>query len=399
LTDLSVPLRRQGTPAPTLLIMSNYSNRTGYAWRNIHRLFNRVGEAFLATGVGVAVSFRELEPPVDCLDPELGSRVLELDPDPRTPGSLLRLLGALRAENVRFLYLTDQRSVSLRYALFRLAGVRRILVHNRVSVPDPSRITVPDRSIRGLVKWMAARLAPIRADRTYAVSDFVRDRLVLKGRLPRDRAVTILNGIDVEAFASPPRQPREGVVRIFAGSRASRFKGIQVLIQAAARLRETHGIEDFLVTYAGDGPDLKDFRDLADSLGLSRHVRFLGEVPSTQEFVADSDIVVVPSIWGDACPSSVSEALASGAAVVATTVGGVPEIVGSGDNALLVPPDDVVAMTDALAHLISNAEARDRVARNGSARAWEALDQDRYHSEVIERMLEDCGILLGEVQS
>jgi glycosyltransferase involved in cell wall biosynthesis len=272
----------------------------------------------------------------------------------------------------------------------RVAGVRRIIVHNRISVLDPSPATKVDRSVRGVVKWLAARTPLIRADRTYAVSDFVRRRLTLRARIPEHRVVTILNGIDLSRFQGEARN-RTSALRVFAAARATKAKGVDVLIRAAALLREHHGLEDFSIDYAGDGPDLSHFRQMVREMNLDRHFRFLGELPSTVENLRSADVVVVPSVWGDACPSAVAEGLASGAALVTTRVGGVPELVGDEQNALVVPPNDPEALAAAIATLARDEQLRVRIARLGIQRARDALDEVRYHSAVVQHLLGDFG--------
>jgi glycosyltransferase involved in cell wall biosynthesis len=247
-----------------------------------------------------------------------------------------------------------------------------------------------------MFKATAGRSDLLAADRVYAVSDFVRARLVLKGRMPDDRIRVIPNGIDLQRFAPNPPEPLDNRrIRIFTGARASVHKGIEVLVHATERLRSHHGIQGFEVTYAGDGPTLPALRALVAELDLRDCFHLLGEVPSTEQLQKEADIIVVPSIWGDACPSSVSEGLASGKPVVATRVGGVPEIVGDEHNAVLVEPSDPDALADALARLIRDPECRRELGRRGRARAEAALDESRYHAEVIAQMLSDCGLSNG----
>jgi glycosyltransferase involved in cell wall biosynthesis len=126
-------------------------------------------------------------------------------------------------------------------------------------------------------------------------------------------------------------------------------------------------------------------------MNLDRHFRFLGELPSTVENLRSADVVVVPSVWGDACPSAVAEGLASGAALVTTRVGGVPELVGDEQNALVVPPNDPEALAAAIATLARDEQLRVRIARLGIQRARDALDEVRYHSAVVQHLLGDFG--------
>ena len=373
-----------------ILLVGNYSNLTGYAWNNIYRLYDRIALEFKNKGCSVFLSFAEYQAPLLWDNADAIDGVFVLPPKPRGVRDLFRWVDVIRKHDIRFLYLTDQGGWSWVYGLFRLAGVKRILVHSRVSVPDP-RPAAPETGLRGLLKWFLGSIALISATRIYAVSEFVRNRFVMKGRLPGNKVVTILNGVDLERF--PPVAPRDTdeIIRIFCGARASFHKGVQVLIRAAAILRDHHELTNIRITYAGNGPDFVEFVRLADSLKLSDSFVFLGEVSTTESLVAGADIVVVPSIWGDACPSAISEALAAGKPLLATRVGGVPELVGDGGAALLVEPDDAVEMAEGIATLVRCKQKRSSLAKLARERAEAALDERRYHAQVIKQMINDCG--------
>lgn len=376
---------------PGILLASNFSNRTGYAWNNIHRLFEVLAQEFQSHGYAVWVSFHELEPPVELGDDGAVDGFIEFHSRPSGLRELPAWLAKIRRLGIRIAYFTDHPSAHHRYALLRLAGVRRIIVHNRISVADP-RPVQPERGLRGALKWLSARLPFFSADRTYAVSDFVRDRLVYKARVPARRVLTILNGVDLERFSPAHRVSSDSTVSVFCGGRASPHKGIDVLIEAAARLRERDGFPAFRLRYAGDGPELASLKQKARDLGLGESFQFLGRVESTASLVREADIVVVPSTWGDACPSTISEALACGKALVATRVGGVPEQVGDPPAALLVEPNDAAALAEAIASLVLDPGRRARLETAARARAEAALDQRRYHQQVIAQILSDCRI-------
>lgn len=370
-----------------ILLAANYSNRMGYAWNNIYRLFNVIAREFLSKGYPVIVSFSMIEGTVDKFDHELNIKFIEYAPNNRSHKNSVRLLKIIRQHNIRYVYFTDQRSIDYRYAFMRFAGVKRIVVHSRISVSDPNPAKYDD-SINGFIKGLLGRWHLITADRVYAVSDFVRERLILKNRIPAHRVVKILNGIDVDSFK--PSRSKENMstkepLRIFASGRATSQKGVHILIESAALLRCRTNI-DFQVRYAGDGPELSSFRLMAQKYRLGDCFEFLGELDTTRKEVSAADIIVVPSIWGDACPSSVSEALASGKSLVATSVGGVPEIVGDDECAILVPPNDPEQLCHALEHLLSSAGLRIAMGARARRRAECALDQRLYHRAVIEQL-------------
>jgi glycosyltransferase involved in cell wall biosynthesis len=378
-------------PSPAVLLVSNYSNRTGYAWNNIHALYSELAHACRQRGLRVLVSFRHIEGDVDCIDHSSVDGILTLPPLPYSLAAALRWVRALRRENIRYIYFTDQDQLAWQYALFRVFGVRRIVMHSRISVPDPLPAQ-PATGMWGATKWLASRLPWLRADQVYAVSDFVRNRLIAKGRFPADRIITILNGVDLDRFCPVGSSADRDLVTVFTGSRATVHKGVDVLIRAVARISANGAAPDFLVRYAGDGPDMAAFRALAAELGVEARLDFLGEQPDTSDLIADADIVVVPSVWGDACPSAVSEALAAGKPLIATRVGGVPELIGDEGNALMVRHGDVEELAGALERLMADASLREELGRRGRARAEQALDRHRYHAEVKARLLEDFGL-------
>ena len=376
---------------PGILMVANYSNQTGYAWNNIFRLFEQLAFESQKYGIAAWVSFERFEPPLTWEHAHIFEGVLELPPLPKGVRELLVWVRSIRAHGIRYLYLTDQPSRSFYYAVFRLAGIRAIIVHSRVSVADPNP-AIPERGFLGFMKWIACRIPFIQATRVYAVSDFVRNRLVVKAKLPSERVVTILNGVDLERFAPCKTKDQSGYVRIFCGGRATVYKGIGVLIKAAALLRDKFGLTDFEVVYAGEGPDLPVFEELVQDLNLSERFKFLGEMPSTEAQVKNADIVVFPSIWGDACPSAVSEALAAGKPLVATRVGGVPELVGEDGSAIMVEPGDIALLAEAVARLIENPRERKALAERARQRAEQALDQRRYYAEVRRQLISDIGL-------
>ncbi len=148
----------------------------------------------------------------------------------------------------------------------------------------------------------------------------------------------------------------EGDALVFAG-RLGPQKAIGVLLDA---LVEAGGV-DLLV--AGDGPERQALERQSATLGLDGRVRFLGSVPreTVLRLFRAADASVLPSAWEN-FPHTVVEALAVGCPVIATAVGGVPEVVRDGENGLLVPPNDSAALRAAIARFFSETHLRERLA-------------------------------------
>ncbi len=372
----------------SILLVANYSNRTGYAWNNIYQLFNEISRVMHERGVQVCMSFAKLEPPIDFVKNDFHVSAFEFDPHNITLESLFKIFKEVKRRNIKYVYFTDQKSYWWLYAVLRIAGVKRIIVHSRVSVSSPFSAE-PEKGFLKLVKSMLGRVNFIVPNKIYAVSHFVKQRLVYKNCLPEDRVVVILNGIDINKYKCEPNVHDRGKIVVFAGARATKYKGIATLIDAVRLLVQEYKLTNFLVRYAGDGPDIKNFKRKIEENRLEDHYIFVGELKDTSEYLCDSDIVVVPSVWGDACPSAVSEALAAGKPLITTYAGGIPEIIGDEGNAILIQPSDEKQLAEALAKLIKNKELRIVLGKNSRRRAEDALGQERYYRETIDQLIRD----------
>ncbi len=159
----------------------------------------------------------------------------------------------------------------------------------------------------------------------------------------------------------PPREELrrelgfEGDVLVFAG-RLGPQKAVGVLLEA---LVNADGV---MLAIAGDGPERGALERHVGELGLDGRVRFLGAVPreTVLRLFRAADASVLPSAWEN-FPHTVVEALAVGCPVIATAVGGVPEVVRDGENGLLVAPNDAAGLAAAIRRFFADAELRERL--------------------------------------
>ena len=227
-----------------------------------------------------------------------------------------------------------------------------------------------------------------RADRVTACSGQTlreaEERMaVVTGR----RGSVVFNGVDLEEFERPVPDA-ENTPFVFAIGRHVPEKGFDVLIEAFARL----GRDDLRLVIAGDGSEHRSLRSMADRLGVGDRVELPGRAnrERTAELFRGCEYFVLPSRHEPFGIVNV-EAMASEKAIIATAVGGVPEIVRDGDNGLLVEPGDAAALADRMRTLLDEPELRDRLAAAGRKAAddfaWPAITA-RYVS-VYEAALAD----------
>jgi len=231
---------------------------------------------------------------------------------------------------------------------------------------DP-RLTALHRAMLPLTRRIWQKAAAVVAN-----SEGLRN-LALASRPGRSIDV-IRNGVHVPDL---PRssEAKDGSVRILVVSRLIERKGIDTLLQAVARL----GDPRVRVDIAGEGPDRARLEEVARAAGLAGRARFHGfaERAALDQLYAEADVFALTS-RSESCSMALLDAIAAGLPVVATDVGGTPELVEHGTNGLLVQPGDVGSLAAALAALIRDPVLRQQLGAQGRSRAlgrhsWHAV--------------------------
>jgi glycosyltransferase involved in cell wall biosynthesis len=163
----------------------------------------------------------------------------------------------------------------------------------------------------------------------------------------------IHNGALVSSTSAPPVPP--GDVRIGAVGRLSPEKGLEVLVEAMRSVPRCR------LVLVGDGPERAKLEELVGTLDLGARVNFAGWVDPPWTATWAFDVLAMPSFM-EGFPLVIVEAMLAGIPVVASAVGGIPEIVVEGETGLLVPPNDVEALADSLRRIVEDAGLRAKIA-------------------------------------
>lgn len=194
--------------------------------------------------------------------------------------------------------------------------------------------------------------------RLIAISNQTKGTYVAAG-IPEEKIQVIYNGIDTAVFTPRPLQTHDGKqpLRIKFFGRLSPDKGIEILIQAYPLLDvKEHLIELHIVGNVRDAPGratyLEDLKRLAARF-LDKGIFFKPHCADIREELADADLVVVPSIWREAFGRVLIEAMAAGVPVIASSTGGIPEVLSPRFQEHLVPRGDAPALAAAISRLVS----------------------------------------------
>jgi glycosyltransferase involved in cell wall biosynthesis len=241
------------------------------------------------------------------------------------------------------------------------------------------RILEPDRPL----DWLLVRLAT----RSIAISEAVRRRLA-PWPAALERCVVVPNGLDLDGFvpSAPPAAVRSGL-SLGPGDRAIGtvgrlvpFKGHRHLLDAFARLR--HRYPELHVLVVGDGPERGPLEEQASRLGVAKAVRFTGHREDVADLLTVMEVFVLPSL-AEHFGRVILEAMAVERPVVATSAGGVPEIVVDNVTGLLVPPADPEALANATATLLADSTRARLMGKEGRRRVEEHYSLP-LHAERIE---------------
>ncbi|MGZ4927833.1 MAG: glycosyltransferase family 4 protein [Halobacteriota archaeon] len=201
-------------------------------------------------------------------------------------------------------------------------------------------------------------------------------RRVIKWGAPPEKVITIHNGFDPSAFR--PDVATNDLIRektvLFTARRLVEKNGLEYVILAMPDIVAQHDAE---LVIAGDGPHKQHLQNLVAHHNLQNDVTFIGAVPHSKlpELISASDIVVIPSLM-EASSLLLIESMACKRPVVATNVGGIPEIMSEGCG-VLVEPRDALALSQAVNHLISDQGLRDKLANKAYLRVIGSLTWDK----------------------
>ncbi|MBI5157917.1 MAG: glycosyltransferase [Acidimicrobiia bacterium] len=288
----------------------------------------------------------------------------------------------------------DRVGPDLVHTQLEFSNILGTIAAHRRGIPTVATLHTLDRPrpwSRDAVRFrLMARILASRSSRVIAVSQSAGAHFTERSGARRGVVTTLYNGIDLERFLAPHPAAAADLrhsLGIAAGSR---------IVTTVAVLRPPKGIADLIaalpavvlavpgthLVIAGDGPARPDLEAAAMAHGMAGRVHFLGHRADVDEVLAAADLFVLPS-HTEALPTVLIEAMATGLPVVATTVGGIPEMVERGSSALLVPPHEPELLAEAITRVLTSPLQAAAMATAGRRIARHRFDLGRQVGELV----------------
>ena len=303
------------------------------------------------------------------------------------PGTLLEQQARAIRVNVHPLYFRNEF-----IGFWRLLALMRQIRPNIVAFNTPRPILVgslASRLVRVQARFIFRRVNfplgrnPITRlkynwgiDCIVAISDSIRRQLE-KGGVPPWRIRMVYEGLDLRDYPRKDLRQKHAFqqpVVIGTVAHLSREKGHCHLVEAAASIPDVQRRMRFVLV--GEGDCRRALENQVRERGLQGCVQFAGFQRETLEYFQSFDLFVLPSL-SEGLSSAILSAMASYLPVIATNVGGIPELVRHGENGLLVPPADPAALAQAILHLAHNPQEAFRMGQRGRRRVEEEFTLEK----------------------
>lgn len=277
--------------------------------------------------------------------------------------SLLSLIRILRKVRPDILAFNTPKPIFLGTLASKIAPVGAKIVFRRVNFPLRSNPFSRLKYTWGI-------------DCIIAISESIHLQLEMCG-IPASKIRTIYEGMDLSLYAKPMQpkyRDRNSPMVIGTVAHLSREKGINYLIEAASLIPHIQDRMRFVIV--GDGECLEELKKLCAEKGLTQSFEFAGFHSSTYQFMKSFDIFALPSL-SEGLSSAILEAMAASLPIVATKVGGIPELVKDGENGLLVAPASPEALAHAIQQLVDQPEESERMGKRGRERMEKRFTLER----------------------
>lgn len=327
----------------------------------------------------------------------LGGKIIDLGvKNTESPLITMKLLECFKREHPQIVQTHELKANLYGRIAARLAKVP-IIIGTLWTLKDTA--PSPLRRLRDRCLHPVSRMLDRRSSKVVTISNAIRKEWDASLSSPVYETIYLPYHLDRGSNSSSeelhdliPAVEGNGMVKIGAVSRLSEEKGIQYLVQSIPLIAKQFA--NFKIYIAGDGECRQQLNQLVESLAVQSHVKFLGHLNNVQAFLQQIDLFVQPS-RSESLGVAVMEAMSMGLPVVATRVGGIPEIVADNVSGLLVAPCDPGVLAKAIVDLCRDPETRRKMGIKGKelvAQKFRVSDFVKQTFDLYEGLLKKKGL-------
>lgn len=365
---------------PSILLVANWDSDVGYAWWlmesfwvSLSHTYSNENNILLAYPNITRIPKKIQKAPIRTVQCNFKSRSLP---------ALIKILCFLKKNRVSWIYFTDKPSMDWIYPLYRLAGVRAIIIHDHTPGTREAPVS--------LKKWIKHCLAGtvFAADGLIAVTEYVRNRHLEVYCFPAEKCMLAANGIRLGGpVEEVDLQSRFGIpagrkVMVMTG-RANLYKGIDFILHCLSLLVHDRGRSDVHFLFCGDGPDLEYFIELGKELKIDKFVTFAGRCPDVPSILSACDFAIHASKGEVGYSLSILEYMYAALPVIVPSN---PSVCGATDdkvNGFIYTDQDTGSAADVIEYLLDNPDVLHKTGENARETVIRDFNLDDTHKQLL----------------
>ena len=364
-----------------ILCVANWDSNVGYAWWLMESFWVKLAERYSGE-YDVCLAYPSITLIPEAID---DSSLIIKKEDFGCRRSIVQVIkqsAFIRKNRIQYIYYSDRPLFALRYALFRLVGVKKIIVHDHT----PGLRTRPTGA-KKIIKRIRSMLPLFNCDVVIGATDFVRKRCIEVSCFPETKCFSAPNGIPLARDVVMPVNdfdvfgiPRDRLVIVSSG-RVSLYKGIDFAIKVIGELVKKGFNIHYL--YLGDGPDLDYCKQMALEMSIDNFVTFPGRVMRVNEYLQSCDIAFHPSRGEVGYSLSILEYMRAGLPVI---VSDNPSVSGATEHMLtgvVYRENDISSAIDGFSKLVSDPDLRKKMGRNAASKVLKEYSLEKCHEKFI----------------
>jgi glycosyltransferase involved in cell wall biosynthesis len=371
----------KNTQVPGLLLVANWESSVGYAWWLMESYWTTIarqyGEKYmihLAYPLIQTIPTAILETKIECHETNFRGKNLTM---------LANQCQFIKRHNIKTIYFSDAPSWQLRYLIYRLCGVKKIIVHDHT---PGNRLA--STGLKKIFKTAIHRFPWIRANAMIATTKFVQNRHLHVNCFPPQDCHVVTNGIpdatDYRDINVRKRYqiPKNNLLMVMTG-RANRYKGVDFALTCLASVIHNKLKDNIHFLFLGDGPDLDDFRDHALRLNITNYTTLPGKVNNVPSILKNCDFAFHPSRGEVGYSLSILEYMQNGLPVIVPNNPSVCGATVNGETGITYQEDSIEEASAAIVTLLEDHNLRKEMGLKARTHQQKHFDLENSHRELL----------------